>query len=275
MEAKLLSQELAEELERIQSITPDILKQSELSIVLCRKLLSKLKKGISRNTFKNDVEEINFFKKIKQVPLSNLVYFFELKSFEIHFPNGDENSKRKYTTRKLKKLNDFFTQNLDFIQYIDQEKSYLDEHYFTRKYFNEFNITHAKYYFRDPDFSSSHDLLLAKLKANRRLAVYFEQRLKNIGRTNGHAITFNKQLNWTASKTDMTELAYALKSSGAINNGKVNLKEIVRALEITFSFNSGDPYRNYSEIQIRKKSRTKFLDELTFGFITNLDKGNE
>jgi len=275
MEIKLLSQELSVELERIQSITTDILKQSDLSIVLCRNLLSKLKKEILHDIFKNDKEEINFFKQIKQVPLSNLVYFFELKSFEIHFPKGDESSKKKYITKKLKKLNDFFTQNLDFIQYIDQDKTYLDSHYFTRKYFNEFNITHAKYYFRDPDFSSSHDLLLAKLKANRKLVIYLEQRLKSIGRRNGHTISFNKQLNWTATKTDMTELAYALKSSGAINNGKVNLKEIVRALEIAFSFNSGDPYRNYSEIQIRKKSRTKFLDELTFGFISNLDKGNE
>ena len=275
MELKLLSQELSEELARIQSITSDLIKRSDLSIVLCRNLMAKMKKHISKTEFETVSDEIDFFKRTKQIPLGNLVYFFELKSFELHFPKGDDDTKRKYTSRKLKKLNDFFSQNMDFIQYIDQDKTYLDNHYFTREYFNEFNITHAKYYFRDPEFSTSHDLLLAKLSSNRRLESHFELRLKNIGQLNGHRTVPTNELTWTASKTDMTELAYALKSSRAINQGKASIKEIVKTLENAFHFNSGDPYQNYREIRIRKKRRTKFLDDLTIDLLTNLDKGDE
>ncbi|MEM8846971.1 MAG: RteC domain-containing protein [Bacteroidota bacterium] len=275
MELHLLSQELSEELARIESITKDVVKKSDLSIVLCRNLLTKLKRYISKKKFESPAKEILFFKYTKQVPLSNLVYFFELKSFEIHYPKGDGSTKRKYTTRKLKKLNDFFSRNLDFIQYIDQGKTYLDTHYFTREYFNEFNITHARYYFRDPDFSTSHDLLLAKLSANRRLITYLDHRLKNIDRPNGHPFIPLTQLNWTASKTDMTELAYALKSSRAVNDGKVSIREIIKTLEQAFRFKSGDPYRNYGEIRIRKKSRTKFLDDLTTSLLFDLEKGDE
>ncbi len=275
MELQLLSQELSEELARIESITKDVVKKSDLSIVLCRNLLIKFKRHISKIKYHSPEEEIHFFKYVKQVPLSNLVYFFELKSLEIHYPKGSDSSKKKYINRKLKKLNEFFSRNLDFIQYIDQEKTYLDTHYFTKEFFDEFNITHARYYFRDPEFSTSHDLLLAKLYANRRLISYLDHRLKNIGRLNGHKTIPSNQLNWTASKTDMTELAYALKSGRAINNGKVSISEIIKTLELAFHFKSGNPYQNYSEIRIRKKSRTKFLDDLTVGLLSNLDKGDQ
>ncbi|KQC31542.1 RteC domain-containing protein [Flagellimonas eckloniae] len=275
MELQLLSQELSEELARIQSITKDVVKRSDLSIVLCRNLLIKFKRHIAKIKFLSPTEEIHFFKHVKQIPLNNLVYFFELKSFEIHFPKGSDSSKEKYINRKLKKLNEFFSRNLDFIQYIDQEKTYLDTHYFTREFFDEFNITHARYYFRDPDFSTSHDLLLAKLSANRRLIAYMDQRLSNIGELNGHVVTPSNRLNWTGSKTDMTELAYALKSSGAINQGRASIREITKALERIFHFRSGDPYQNYREIRIRKKSRTKFLDDLTISLLSDLDKADE
>lgn len=275
MELQLLSQELSEELARIESITKDVVKRSDLSIVLCRNLLIKLKRYISKKKFESTTKEIHFFKHTKQVPLCNLVYFFELKSFEIHFPKGDDATKRKYIIKKLKKLNEFFSRNLDFIQYMDQGKTYLDTHYFTREYFNEFNITHARYYFRDPEFSTSHDLLLAKLDANRRLIAFLDFRLKNLSTLNGNRTIPSTQLNWTASKTDMTELAYALKSSRAVNDGKVSIREIVKTLENAFHFDSGDPYRNYGEIRIRKKSRTKFLDDLTINLLSNLDKGDQ
>ena len=252
-----------------------MVKRCDLSIVLCRNLLTKMKRYIHKESFSNIESEVYFFKNTKQVPLSKLVYFFELKSFEVNFPKGDDANKKKYTSRKLKKLNTFFSQNLDFIQYIDQGKDYLDDHYFTREYFNEFNITHAKYYFRDPDFSTSHDLLLAKLTANRKLISYLDFRLKNIGQFNVYKTNSSNRLNWTASKTDLTELAYALKSSRAINQGKVSVKEIVNALENIFHFNSGDPYQNYGDIRIRKKSRTKFLDDLTINLLSNLDKGDQ
>lgn len=275
MELLLLSQQLRNELQRIESITEDVVKRSDLSIVLCRNLLTKMKRIVSPMRFETVEDEVTYFKEIKHIPLSNLVYFFELKSFEVHFPKGDDNIKRKYTIKKLKRLNDFFSRNLDFAQYIDQGKNYLDDRYFTRKYFNDFNITHARYYFRDPDFSTSHDLLLAKLSANRKFSEYLDIRLKHIGKLNGKKAAMDSELIWTSSKTDMTELAYALKSIRSINNGQASIKDIIKALETAFHFNSGDPYQNFGEIKIRRKSRTKFLDDLTIGLTNNLEKNDE
>lgn len=276
MELQLQSQNLVEELQGINTLKINIVKQCDLSIILCRNLLSKFKKEVVIDGFKDEDSEIDFFKNVKQAPLYNLVYYFELKSLEIRFPKGDEERQRKYIIKKLNKFNKFFVDNLDFVQYMEQDKTYLDEHYFTMKFYDELNITHSKYYFRDPEFSTSHDLLLAKLFANQKLIDYLEWRLTNLGNSKStNYPTTTKQLNWTGSKTDMTELGYALKYQGAINNGNANVNEIIRALEQVFNFDSGDPYKNFSEMRYRKKSRVKFLDELSTGLLSKMKDVDE
>ena len=270
MEFKHKVEILYQELRTISSENSGVLNAANQAIILCRNLLLEFKTCVSKASFENIAQEIIFFKELKQHPLANLVYYFEMKSFEIHFPKGSERLQRKYIKKKLAKLNKFFSDNLDFVQYIEQEKTYLDDRYFTREYFSEFNITHSKYYFRDPRFSSSHDLLLAKLTANKRLINYLNNRLKNIKDANCNLQAL-ENLVWTASRTDMTELGYSLIKSGAVNQGKTSIREIINGLERLFNFDSGDPYKNFSEIRIRKKSRTKFLDELAVGLLSKMD----
>ena len=257
---------LRKQLDNINSENSDILDITNQSIIICRNTLSDFKKLLSKSGFKNISEEMKFFKEVKQFPLSNLIFHFEIKSFEIKLPKGNLEAQKRFTLKKINKINRFNLHNLDFLQYIKLGETYLDDRYFTRKHFNNCNITHSKYYFQDPEFSTSHDLLLAKVKAYNKLIKYLEIRLANLGKPMNKIKNLNfKPLNWTGSKTDMTELGYALKFHGSINNGNVNVNEIIHLLEMAFNFKSGDPYKNYSEIRIRKKSRTKFLDELAIG----------
>jgi len=273
MELKSLSKELQNELDCIGHTTLNIIKQSDLSIILCRNLLYKFKKHVVKNKFENVDSEIVFFKQIKQVPLSNLIYFSELRSFETRFPRGNNGVQKKFINKKINKLNRFFVYNMDFVQYIEQDKVYQDDRYFTRAYFNKLNVTQSKYYFRDPDFSTSHDLLLAKVMANKNLIVYLESRFKNIGRLNGtKVISPLKTAQWTASKSAMVELIYALDEYKAINYGKDSLKETAAMLEHFFNFDLGDFYKVFSEIKSRKISRTKFLDDLSSGLSNRMDK---
>ncbi len=273
MDLKNLSNELLNELESIQLTILNIVKQSDLSIIQCRNLISKFKKSILKRGFKDVRLEIEFFKEIKQVPLSNLIYYSELRSFEMQYPKGNKTLQKRAIIKKIDKLNRFFIVNMDFIQYVEQEHIYLDDHYFTRAYFNKFNITHSKYYYRDPDFSTSHDLLLAKLTANKRLIQHLEERLKNINRRNGVKIkNVIKGFKWTSSKAALVELIYALNYNRSINNGNVELKEMVIRFQEIFDFDLKDFYKTYSEIKARKKSRTKFLDDLSEGLISRMDR---
>ena len=262
---------LNSQLSVLNSKRDSILLITDKAITLCRDLLSEFNKEIIANGFDNTLDEIRYFKEFKLVPLSNLVYYFDIKSFELYMPKSNRERQKRYIEKKLDKFNKFYVKNIDFFQYIGQGKTYLDEHYFTTKCFNEINIAHSQQYFRNSAFCSSHDLLLAKFYANKRMLEYVEIRLVNLGKPNGknNNLTLNK-LNWTGSKVDMTELGYALKYHGSVNNGKSSVNEIIQQLEQVFNFSSGDPYKNYSEMRLRKKSRTKFLDELAIGLQTKM-----
>lgn len=240
------------------------------TITLCRNTLRKQKKKIILEGFASEQDEIHFFKAIKQEPLHQLVYYLELKSFEIQFPKSRNKTQEKYIQRKLDKLNRFFTYNLDFVQYIETGQTYLDKYYFTRENLDISKINHTKLYIIDLDFNTSHDLLLAKVRAYQKLLEYLEKRLTNLSSPDLENLN-SSDLKWTSSKVALTELTYALYHGGAINNGNTDIIEIAKALQQTFNFPMGDIYRVYSEIRSRKKRKAKFLDELSLSLISGMD----
>ena len=239
-------------------------------IILCNQVLLNYKQTTLKEGFKSKEDEIQFFKEKKQNALHYLIFYTELRSFEVQCPIGSIRKKEKYINRKLEKINRFFEYNLDFIQYIDSKQEYLDEQYFLRRNLSFKRLTHLKLYTIDPEFNTSHDLLLGKLLAYRKFADYLIKRLCKLRNPAFHASP-KSQLKWTSSKVALTELTYALYHGGAINNGNTDIREIASALEQTFNFPVGDIYRTYSEIRSRKNRRSKFLDELSSSLINGMD----
>ncbi|WP_290629412.1 RteC domain-containing protein [Altibacter sp.] len=223
-------------------------------------------------------EEIDFFKYTKQIPLVPLIYYSEVRSFEIQFPKANLDSQKKYTKRKINKINRFFLYNMDFIRYVESNSTHFDQQYFTRDYLDTYIITYSKFYFQDPEFSTARDMLLGKVKAYQMFIDYLQKRLLKNGKVTKDRINGSAQipsLKWTASKTALTELVYALHSNRAINNGNVDIKEIATTLQHIFHYDLGDFYKTYSEIKSRKVSRTKFLDELSSALLSQMDKAEE
>lgn len=243
------------------------------AISICQNKLSSLKKQLINDKFESEQLEIHFFKTIKQKPLSNLIYYSEIKSFELQFPKGNKKEQKLYISNKQNKLNRFFSFNMDFVQYIELDLDYLDEQYFTRKCFNMMSITHSKFYYLEPEFNTSHDMLLGKLTAFKMFNDFLKKRLLELEHNAPNSMKSNLQ--WTSSKVALTELVYALYHSGAINKGNVDIKEIATALQNTFNFELGDYYRTYTEIRSRKKSKAKFMDELSNSLSTKLNADDE
>ncbi|PCJ98462.1 MAG: hypothetical protein COA50_02870 [Flavobacteriaceae bacterium] len=271
MDLNLLSHQLSEQLNSLNQNLEKGTKETNTSIVLCRKLLTVFHNNIASNKFSSTKNEIEFFKTIKQVPLHNLIYYSEVRSFELHYPRANREKQESYIRQRMDKTNRFFIYNIDFVEYVEMGNTYFDEQYYTRKYFNEQIITHTKFYYLHPNFNTSHDMLLAKLKAYQRLITYFYGKLNLLENSNFHANQANGKLQWTSSKVALTELVYALYHSGAINKGNVDIKEIATALQHTFNFELGDYYRTYTEIRSRKKSKAKFMDELSNSLSTKLN----
>lgn len=263
-----LSQDILNEIEKISQRDQDKFMKFNEIIAICTISLSQLRSKLGTHEFLNKQEEIDFFKKIKPIPLSNLIYYSEIKSLEMNFPRINRKDQRKYILRQTDRLNNFFAEQSEFVQYINMGHDHMDKYYFTRENLHHLVDWNPDFHFRDPMFNTSHDSLYAKVLAFQRLVPYLEVRLENLGNNNS---PIKSNLIWTSSKISMTELIYALKYSSAINNGNASIAQIAALLQQAFKIDLGDYYRMYTEIKARKKRRVKFLNELSGNLMDHLD----
>lgn len=269
-----LTEKFDRNLEAISILPSNILEQATMAINLSSDFLHVLKFKILKDGFRDKNEEINFFKHIKQNPLIPLIYYSEIRSFELQFPRGDSHSQKKYIKKKIHKINRFFIYNIDFERYIDSKFTHFDTQFYTRDFLETCHVISSKFYFQDRDFMTSRDMLLGKMKAYAMFIIYLKNKLS---RFNGNYSNddFKPNFKWTESKSALTELVYALHQSKAINNGNVDLKDIAGMMEKTFNFDLTDFYKTFSEIKSRKKSRLRFLDELSTNLLSMIEKSEK
>ena len=267
MENKLLLKELHLKLNEIKNQNDGIITISNKSIIVCREYLLKLYESVEKSPFKNEEEEIYFFKNEIVFPLSMLVYFGKTRIFEIEFPKVDVVQQKKYIKKKIRRVNKFYAYNSDFIQYIDDKRKYLDRTYFTRVNINYLNFSNTKLCYRSPKTSTSHDFLLAEYRGLELYLNHLKQKLTGV-KCQNYSLS-ESGMNWTGSKTDLTELIYALHSSKVINNGVIDISEIASSMEMQFNIDLGDFYRTFISIRSRINQRTKFIETLKDS-VTNL-----
>lgn len=245
----------------------------EVVIHLIVECLSEVKGYILKRGFKNNHEEIRFFKYQKPAIVSKLIYYNAIYKIETKKPYGGEKSIKKYLNRELAKLKRYFNNNLDFYKYYRTNSTYLDHKYFVRGK-HDIKLSLDTYYFEaDHSFSTSHDYKVAKIIANDLIQVYIEDQLYNT--TPGNNLITPPKLNWTGSKVALIELIYALYYQGVFDNGNSDIRAIAKYFEITFNIDLGNFYQTYLELRSRKMNPTKFLDALREGLIKKMDEQDE
>jgi hypothetical protein len=278
MNSQILSKKLLKDLDEIKIQNENILERATRSITACRKLLTTYKKEILDKEFQTIKDEIKFFKETKQIPLTELIYFSEIHSFEVQFPKGNKNSQLKFIKKKLNKLNRFFLYNMDFGQYINSGATHFDKEYYTRDYLETFHITTSKFYFQDPDFCTPRDMLLGKFKAYISLINYMDQKKHSIKNgLNGNSVNIKptEKIPWPFTNTDWVELLYALSAAGMTKQNSISIIKISKILQEIFDFSPKDIYKTFQDIKNRKNSRTLFLDQLTTSLLSEINKSEE
>ena len=239
-------------------------------IVAC---LSNVKECVSKRGFNNIDEEIYFFKYQKPVIVSKQIYYNSNYKIETRKPYGAKHI-RKYLNKELKKLKRFFDTNLDFYKYYRSNNTFLDEKLFVRGK-HDIKLCLDTYYLQsDQTFCTSHDYKVAKIMANDLIQVYIEDQLY-YNTEQGNELIDLPQSNWTASKTALIELIYALHSNGVLDSGNADIKVIAKTFERAFNVDLGDFYHTFMELKSRKINRTKFLDCLRDALIRKMDELDE
>ena len=239
-------------------------------------VLNDLREKIQTYVFPSKEDEILFFKTQKPEILARLLFFYKIYRIEAQCPNGSNEVVRSYINRELDNLTYFFNRNLDFYQYYRSGSTVYDEYYFVRGKADLRLCTDSAQFDKDPNFSTGYDYKVAKIIANEMLRIYLNKRLQKL--VNDNQIEDNLQrclkypLRFTGKKVFLIELGYSLVSSGDINNGNVEIKEMMNFLSTIFNIDLvGDYYASYIAMKERK-DRTAYLHCLIENLIKRMNE---
>lgn len=258
--ASRLQDNLRTELTATAQGTP--MQAASRAVTTLQNVILELKDFCRTYRFASKTEEIRFFKEVKPVLVSQYLYQRRVYKACIVESYSDAAQKVAYYGDALGKLQDYALRHREFYQYCLAGETRLDEQYFTRQ-----PLAHKRIH-EDDNFSTTHDRKLAKVLAHEMLREYFRKAIEELQHEpGGEALS----LEWTASKMSAIELIYALQFTGAVNNGKSEIKYVISAFERVFKINLGNFYRGFHELTMRKGNRTMFLDALKERLIQKLD----
>ncbi|WP_288669411.1 RteC domain-containing protein [uncultured Bacteroides sp.] len=253
------------EIDEIDLYGYDIIETSLSMVHRLQTVLSDLRTKIQTYVFPTKEDEISFFKVQKPEILGRLLFFYKIYRIETQCPNGSDEVIKGYISRELDNLTYFFNRNLDFYQYYRSHSTLYDEYYFVRGKSDLRLCTDSTQFDKDPNFSTGYDYKVAKVIANEMLRIYLNKRLVKLETNNQIEDNLQTYLKYpfrfTGKKVFLIELGYSLVTSGDINNGNVEIKEMMKFLSSVFQVDLGDYYAAYIAMKERK-DRTAYLHHL-------------
>ena len=250
----------------------------EKAIGVCSCALMELREYVNQQGFKTQEEEIYFFKVTKTYVLGEYLYYSKLFEIETRRPVTTTRAQKKYLKKMISQAQQFFNENPESYQYYRNGTTDFDEKCFVRA--KKINCLNAYHFVFDLSFSTSHDYTLAAIKSYEKIIMYCKaeiRHLEELGRASDlQRLLLQAKLNfkWTGSKTDLMEMIYGAHGTDSINNGNVEIKELVKGYEIFFNIELPRFYHTFSEMKDRA-NRTKFLDLMKKCLIKRMDDADE
>lgn len=259
--AKIIN-DLEKELKKIELENMETLIVAELCASLVKTHIKEVRGLVLSNGFKFNKDEIYFFKSVKPLLVSKLVYYVEIFKIENYRPKENAKLQRKYLLRKMKYYYDFIEEYIEFYQYYKTNEKYSDEEFFLRNNKSIRTQFDRSDSYVDDDFTTSLDSIFSKFMAYDLLIKHLQYEIDKLSLKVPNENIIVSNLTWTGPKVGLIEIIYAMAASKVINNGNIDIKEIASTFEKLFKINLGDYYHSFMEIRHRKRNNTKFLDLL-------------
>lgn len=241
--------ELHRTLQVIQRDQPDRLLQA----IASRKVVDEVAQRIYAAQPSKRYEQIEFNKTIQPKILSLQIAYRSLQKAYADEPALAE-EQEVYYSKVLKHFAEGMSENRELIAYCRSGETHLDEIYFAKKY--EASIL--------PHDSPIYQW--ANYLALQRASNIIKQELIKQGQES------ECLLHWTAPKTNLIELIYALHASNVFNEGKAGLKQVAETFEKIFQVSLGNYHRVFQDIRQRKINQTVFLDQLKEKFLQRIQE---
>jgi hypothetical protein len=258
-----LKKEVDARIEQIESSEDNILKRSLAGSQVLGEAFNRLKTFILIYTFKNEEEEILFFKDIKPKFCYRLIYYRKIFNIEMNRPLAGFDAQKEYLNKELNAINEYITKRLDFVRYYRSGSTHMDSLYFLRGRVDTEQYLETFYYELDPKFSTNCDFKVAKIMANDMLSAYLMQEIELLNDNGMKFGTFNfpaTKKTWMGSKTELQEQIYSWDSAGSF--GEVPLTQLYDYIQNVFNIQlDANLSRAFGDLKIRNVP-TPFLDKL-------------
>ncbi|MDB5024936.1 MAG: RteC protein [Mucilaginibacter sp.] len=273
-----LNNSLQEELSIYSEPGVPLIKKLNGALTSVRETLAKLKQHVIEHPFRNEQEEIDFFKHQKPKFVAEQLYLIELTMIQTTRPPYDSETIRCFFTQELQAVRRFFDQHKLLYQYFQADASDMDLVLFLRGR-RPSDVLLPEMPDLDGEFSAAGDFIFAKFVALERLQDYLLDELQSIDWSKAKQIAGPEaeltRLKWTGESINLVELAYGIWLTGQINYGNATITEILEWLEIHLQIRIGLAFRRWFSISKRKRvSQTKFIDQLKAAVLKRLDDEN-
>lgn len=248
-----LQKEINKKVEKIERGEAGMIKKTLEASHVLGDAFDRLKDFIINYHFKNEDEEIEFFKEVKPKLFYRLIYYRKIYNIELNRPIAGLEMQKAYLLSELEGINKYTSKRLDFIRYYRAGATYLDQLYFLRRKTDTEQYLETFYYELDPDFSTNCDFKVAKILANDMLSAYLLTELEVLEAKGKRVSDFfipRVRLTWQESKSDLIELIYAFDSKQCF--GEVPLRQLANYFEQVFNISlDSNLSRAFSDMKIR------------------------
>lgn len=267
-----LKKEIDAKIEQIECSEISMINKSLEASRILAEAFNQLKLFVLSYNFKDEDEEILFFKEAKPRLCSRLIYYRKVYNIEMNRPTGID-KQREYLSELQDNINKYNTKRLDFIRYYRSGSSHLDILYFLRGKKNIEQYLETFNYEFDPDFSTNCDFKVAKILANDMLSAYLVQEMELLNDNGMKTYSFGFpaiKLTWKGSKVELQEQIVAWDSLGTF--GDVPLTQLYSYIQNVFNIQlDSNLSRSFGELKIRN-TPTPFLDKLKDALLRRMNR---
>ncbi|MFH6961684.1 RteC domain-containing protein [Flavobacterium plurextorum] len=264
--------------DKVSRETSGLIDEAYQMTLYLKELLHTAREYILKEGFKDQREEIEFFRDIKPQILGKLIYYNKVFRIETVCPVKDGKMYQKFFTSQLQVLKQEFKEQIcgsHFYRYYRSGRTDRDQEYFMRGKINYRDGLKSYVFEIDHRFSTYYDSKAARIMANDLIYTYLISKINpEESRTSllGDAES-TKDIFWTDSKNALIELIYALYASGVISHGKIGIRKITLVFQVLFRIPLGDIHHSFHRMKERAGTRTAFLDHLRNSLEQYMDKG--
>jgi hypothetical protein len=265
------------ELEEQAGLSLKGVKRLTACLPLVRKCLELLRQEVLNVGFADAAAEVWFFKQEKPRFYRWLIYYQECYAIERGVPVVNGKDRLAYYAEQLRYLNRFFRQHEFHYQYYKLGATELDHLWFVR------GVNRPHTFFSevpdvDPAFGTPQDYLFSKFMAYEMLQEQVLEWMSEPADGNARQGVLSRKgtsVRWTADTCNLIELIYGLYETRQVNNGEVDLSDLMDVFEQVFQVNLSRYFHRFTEIKRRKTiSKTKFLDQMREAVNQRIEDGD-